>query len=327
MIAAALGALAMLVGVVAPFEGGTLQIQSGHGDVLYVLETTGLHRDGDNSSGMKRFVFPNFFIGDTKDKVNCWKFSSNLSIQTPEITFEGHPFGSLGCGYYFYNVRSAWEYNIIPGILVDEFPRTIGCALADRFERIILQSVLNKEPRLEFCLGPNKSSWGTTSILNCKSDIDRQVPVVISQGTLDSWNDLKPRPLFLPHFSKLPTCGVGLPFGLGCQVRQIAYGGFDVRGVGDRPSCQSRDRQRSEAHKERQPFADSEAAQKIAGWITVCIATIVGAIGAACLVGALGGRDFDLSWRERARYAIAGIILCAVAAWLVIHVAAPIVDS
>ena len=65
------------------------------------------------------------------------------------------------------------------------------------------------------------------------------------------------------------------------------------------------------------------AAQKIAGWITVCIATIVGAIGAACLVGALGGRDFDLSWRERSRYAIAGIILCAVAAWLVIHVAAP----
>jgi hypothetical protein len=327
MIAAALGALTVLVGVVAPFERGALQVQGCHRDVSPVLEATLWHRNRNHPARMTNFASANFFIGDAKNKIDCQSFPNPLSAEVPELILECQSMIDVRCRAYSYNVRFPRKYDIVTRVIQEEFPRFIWFTLADRLERVVSYFVFEKELIPEFRLRSNRDRWGVASIFNCKSNIDRQVPIVIDQGSLDSRNDLKPWSLFLSHFRKLPTRGIGLPFGLHCQISQIAYGRFNIGSVGDRTPCQESNRQGAATNEEGQPFADGETAKKIAGWIAMSAATVIGAIGAASLMGAQCGRDFDLSRGERIRYAIFGSILFVIAAWLVAHVAAPMVGS
>jgi hypothetical protein len=184
MIAAALGALAMLIGVVAPFEGRALQTQRGHGYALSVLDPPGWHGNGDDTSRMERLLFPNFFVGNTKNKINCRIFSSIFSIKTQNITFKGQPFAFVGGGLYFYSVGSSWEYNIIPRVLEEIFPLITRFTLADRFEGITSQSVLDKEPRFKLCFSPNRNRRSVPGIFNFKPNIYREAPSSLVNGPL-----------------------------------------------------------------------------------------------------------------------------------------------
>ena len=129
----------------------------------------------------------------------------------------------------------------------------------------------------------------------------------------------------IPNSADLILHRVGLPFGLRGQFRQVADSGFDIGAIGDDTKGQNGDRQRADPDKERQPFIRSESTKKIAGWSLVAISSLMGTIGAACLMAAQCGRDFDLSLRQRVRYGVFGGLICLLAAWLVYHFAAPMV--
>jgi hypothetical protein len=136
-----------------------------------------------------------------------------------------------------------------------------------------------------------------------------------------------PRSSFLFHNIKLVSSGVRLPFCLSCQFGEIADCRFDIGGIGSIAVGHIRNHQRTETDKECQPFIYSETAKKIAGWSTIILACCIGSIGAAYLMGAQCGAAFDLTKRQRVRYAFLGLSLCLIAAWLVHSFAAPMLSS
>jgi hypothetical protein len=203
-----------------------------------------------------------------------------------------------------YNVCSSWKDNIGSAIYTEDFPITMWGAFTNRFKNVDslgLGEAAQRFPKDGILSGPkfdlshNRYRWGMSGILDLQSNVDRKVTFVVDQGPLNLRNDLKPRPLFVPHFSKLTICGIGLPLGLIGQVSQIGDGGFDISGIGDRVPCQDRNEQGANANEKSQPFVDGKTAEEIAGWTLVAFASLVGAIGAACLMAAQCGGDLDLS--------------------------------
>jgi len=116
--------------------------------------------------------------------------------------------------------------------------------------------------------------------------------------------------------------GIRLPFSLGGQIGQIAYGGLNVgsvsgvkvRHIGNYQRAYT-NYQRACTNKERQPFTGSMAAHKIAGWAVAAIATFMDAIEVAYLMAAQCGRVFYIIPWYHVFYGLFGGLICLTAVW------------
>lgn len=126
------------------------------------------------------------------------------------------------------------------------------------------------------------------------------------------------------HRPKLVVGIVSGPLGLSGERGQPSDGLFYIPRIGGVQICKKGHTQGANADQKREPFAYSEAAKKGAGALVALLATFFGTIGAALLVGAQGGRVFQIGGWLRVRYAVVGCLLCATAAWIIYQWAAPL---
>jgi hypothetical protein len=341
MIGAALVALATLIGVVAPFEGRSFQLQGTSGYGLSALEGGGPLRNGDRNDApsMEGIILANRLICNTKYQINGGnRFARRIQAPEPLFGWNVACLNVISRRLNQYNIIATGKDNICPGIIVclDRFPNIVWQIFANRLKDVNAFSFTMERSKyfcdqaisgLKLCLSHNGYSGSSAGIFDRQSYIEDQSPIVIDQRSLDLWNDLEPRPLLISHFGDLPVRGIGLPLSLRSQFGQIADGVPYIRVVGGVAISEGSYEQRAKTDQKGQPFIDAEFEKKIAGWAIFVVSTVIGAVGAACLMGAQRGRDFDLSWRERVGYAFIGSIFFVIAAWLVAHVAAPMVSS
>ncbi len=137
----------------------------------------------------------------------------------------------------------------------------------------------------------------------------------------------EPRSLVILQDLQLLLRSVSLSCGIHSEVCQVLDGALEVRRVGGILVGEVGNKQRSYPHQESQPLVDSQTSKKATGTGLTLVATILGAVGAACGVGALGGADFGFGWRDRIIYGAWAIGLLVAAWWLLSHYAAPLLQS
>lgn len=126
------------------------------------------------------------------------------------------------------------------------------------------------------------------------------------------------------HNAKLSVLRIGLPLGLLRQHGELTDSALDVTGVSGVEVREDRNHQRTNAHQEREPFVDRQTSHKIQGVAYGLLATVLGAIGAAGVMGAHKGADFGLGCRTRFTLLGWGLVLCGSAVWIVCQFGAPL---
>jgi hypothetical protein len=130
--------------------------------------------------------------------------------------------------------------------------------------------------------------------------------------------------LFVTEHSKLVLRGICLTVSFGGEACQITNCLFQIGSIGGIPISEVRNDKRTTSDQERKPFIYSQTFKKTVGAACVALSVVASAVGLAWFIGALSGRIFGLSRRDRLLCAIYGGALLVLSGWLLSQWGAPL---
>ncbi len=272
MIAAAFGALLMLVSEIVPIERGALQFHVAYANFLPFLEcfnSVGERNVHSTASMMEDRAFGGL-ISDAIYQSDCSIYrncidSVGVARWLDEIVLQPDHLAWRGCVYSndIEAIWLSWEDNIGSCSWIKISKQSPRCIVANVREQFTRSTKFEHFVSHYFSLGYNVYSWQRAYIIKVEAKVCYQSTVLIDQRTLKPRDDPEPRSLLISHFVKLPLHDT-LPTAHGQKLQDSS----------------DEEQSSEEANNARPP--NQVLIRAIFGWIGILVAAILSSAGGLC---------------------------------------------